>query len=175
MSKAIPTRLIERPVVRQFIKFCVVGGSSFVIDAGLHRILMFNITIDGQLLSQIVGMQLLQWFNPGASSPDAAANAAFAAFKVFSAGIAILNSFIWNRFWTFRIRGKEDRMVQLTKFVAVSLVGMVLNVVISSAVNSVLRLPEKESWAIATVVAAAVVAVWNFTGQKLWAFKRGDP
>jgi len=39
--------LLQVPVVRQFVKFIIVGGSSTVIDVGLHFTLMFVIVISG--------------------------------------------------------------------------------------------------------------------------------
>ncbi|MCO5297425.1 MAG: YqeG family HAD IIIA-type phosphatase [Fimbriimonadaceae bacterium] len=163
--------LMGRPVVRQFIKFCIVGGTSTVIDVGLHYVLMFVLTVNGELLSLAFGRWLLT--ATGSVAPDAgdATQISFTVFKVVSASVAILNSFIWNRRWTFRIRGKEDRHRQLVKFVAVAVIGMVLNTLIASGLNSVIPGHPKRSWAIATAVATVAVAFWNFMGQKLWTFR----
>lgn len=165
--------IFSRRVVRQFAKFCIVGMSSFLIDAGLHKILMFHATWGGVRLSEIVGSWLLaDVFRWPTFSSDDAWDAAFAFFKVFSAGLAMLNSFYWNRRWTFGIVGREERLLQLSRFLVVSLVGMGLNVVISSAINRAIAGATVESWGIGTVVAAGIVALWNFSGQRLWAFRR---
>lgn len=162
-----PTGIFQRRIVRQFAKFCIVGGSSFAIDAGLHRYLMFMAKVGGHPLHDSVGETLQRITGLSASPYDLS----FAFFKVISASAAILNSFYWNRKWTFGIVGKEDRAQQLAKFVAVSLVGLGLNVVIASTVQSLLGTSASHRWMIATIAAAAVVAIWNFSGQRLWAFR----
>lgn len=166
--------LLKRPIVRQFLKFCVVGATSFIIDAGLHRILMFHATWDGRTLPQIFGGWALEQLG---RPPDVkgAHDLAASAFKVLTAGLAILNSFIWNRRWTFGIRGPEGRMRQLSKFVVVSVLGLGINVAVFTAVNTATSGSERYRWLVATVLATAVVAVWNFSGQRLWALRDKRP
>ncbi len=161
-------QISERPVIREFIKFCIVGGSSTVIDLGLHLLLMFYITINGVRISETVGQWAIHQFGLGVAPKDIA----FAIFKVPTAALAILNSFYWNRRWTFRIEGKEGRNKQLVKFTIIAITGLVLNTIISSALNSVIPGHEKRSWAVASFIAVIVVSVWNFTGQKLWTFRQ---
>ena len=170
------TGIFHRRIVRQFAKFCIVGGSSFLIDAGLHRILMFNAFVGTEPLSQVVGKWVAGLWTPaGQVSVEQAHDVAFTVFKIGTASLAILNSFIWNRLWTFNIRGKEEYGRQLSKFVVVSVVGLGLNTIIASSLNRVVSGGESRSWIVGTFVAAAVVAIWNFSGQRLWAFKKKSP
>lgn len=164
--------IFERRIVRQIAKFCIVGGSSFLIDAGLHKILMFS-DYGGARISTTFGTWLQSLLHPEPPTAWQAYNAAFTVFKILTGGLAILNSFYWNRKWTFGIRGKEDRGQQLAKFVTVSLIGLGLNVVIASGLSRMLPFQERMNWTVATIVAAAVVAIWNFSGQRLWAFRKG--
>ncbi len=170
--------LLQHPTVRQFIKFVIIGGTSTVIDIGIYWILMFYAPHGDGLLSDHWGRQLLERW-PGLftalATKDGVVVAKLAAgpvFKVFSAGIAILNSFVWNRRWTFKIRGKEHRAVQLRKFFAIALVGMALNTVITTGLGNIIPGHEKRSLAVASAIATVVVAFWNFFGQKLWTFKK---
>lgn len=162
--------LDERPVARQFLKFCIVGGTSFLVDAGLHYLLMF--VPPDRPVSVPVG----EWWNGvqggAAIGFEQAQKLASPILKVPSAGLAILNSFAWNRLWTFRIRGKEERVTQFARFVVVSLIGMLINVAVVGVMTNIVPGHPKRSWAVATLVATAAVAVWNFNGQRLWAFKR---
>lgn len=174
-SVAASSSMFARPVVRQFVKFCIVGGTSTVIDVGLHYVLMFVAAVGGEPLSLAFGRWALAATGNAAPSAEDAAQLSFTVFKIVSASVAILNSFIWNRRWTFRIRGKEDRHRQLVKFVAVALIGMALNTLIASGLNAVIPGHPKRSWAIATAVATVVVAFWNFMGQKLWTFRAKSP
>lgn len=161
---------LRHQVVRQFLKFCVVGGSSFVIDAGIHRALLYHATAGADPLYRVVGGALLGFFGQP-NTDESAYLVGGGAFKVVSAALAILNSFIWNRSWTFGIRGKKDRTPQLVKFVIVSLIGLLLNTAVYSLVSG-LASGYEHRWFLATFVAAGVVAIWNFTGQRKWALKR---
>lgn len=164
-----PVGLFQRRIVRQILKFGIVGGSSFLIDAGLHKILMFYVQIEGQPVSQVFG----RWILGGSATVDAAHDAAFLGFKILTSSLAILNSFYWNRRWTWGIRGKEERGQQLARFIVVSLIGQALNTIISSMINAMAKGTQEGNWWLATLVAAGLVAIWNFTGQRLWAFRRG--
>jgi len=162
--------IFQHKTVRQIAKFLIVGGSSFVIDAGLHRLLMFNLTAGGTLVSITAGEWLHHAFgNPDFAAPD---TLAFVAFKIPTAALAILNSFFWNRRWTFGIKTKENQRTQLIRFVTVSLVGLALNSVIGTVVFELLQGKVIHAWTVATVSAAGEVAVWNFLGQRLWAFRK---
>ncbi len=171
--------LLKNPTVRQFVKFCIVGGSSTVIDAGLHYLLMFVIPWHGQLMSKALGTWLMEHggsvFQYFAHRPDGVIDPSFAAsplFKILTTGIAIFNSFLWNRSWTFGITTKEQRAAQMRKFYAVALVGAGLNTVLLTALGNIISGHEKRSWAVATIIATIVVAFWNFFGQKLWTFRQ---
>ncbi|HZH98984.1 MAG TPA: YqeG family HAD IIIA-type phosphatase [Fimbriimonadaceae bacterium] len=164
--------LLQIPIVRQFIKFCVVGGTSTVIDVGLHWFLMFGLHLGDRTLSQVFGSWLLSNFGAVFSFASSPENAALPFLKVISASVAIVNSFIWNRRWTFKIRGREHRAVQFQKFVAVALIGLLLNTVITTFFANVIPGHPKRSWAVATVISTVLVAVWNFSGQKLWTFRQ---
>jgi putative flippase GtrA len=163
--------ILKVPVVRQFIKFAIVGGSSTVVDLGLHALLMFYIPLEGGSLGEVSGAWLTRAAPGVFGFADAPSDAAFPIFKVFSASVAILNSFYWNRRWTFRIRGKEERYAQLRRFVIVSLIGMGLNTLIATGMNNIVPGHPKRSWAVASAIATVVVAFWNFTGQKYFAFR----
>lgn len=167
------TPFLKRKVIRQFIKFCIVGASSTIIDLGLHFVLMFVVTVHGELLRDIVG----RWgeihiMGNNAPSPDDVKNTAFGIFKVITVGLAILNSFYWNRKWTFEITEKIDRHNQLVKFTVVALIGMVLNVVIATVFHRIIPGHEKQSWAVANLIATVIVVFWNFFAQRLWTFRK---
>lgn len=163
--------LAERSVVHQFVKFGIVGVTSFAIDAGIRWYLKFHAPWHGELLADVVGRWLQGHSEFLRSQFKTPANAALPLFVVFSSGIAIVNSFIWNRLWTFEIRGKQERAAQFRRFVVVSVIGMLLNTLISSGLNEIIPGHPQRSLAIATVIATVIVAFWNFTGQRLYAFR----
>lgn len=172
-AQAARLPLTQRPVFRQFLRFCVVGGSSFIIDSGLTFLLVRKVTVDdGQLLSYHLGTWLQETVPAVFRFANSPSDAAVPLLTAVAAGFAILNSFIWNRRWSFEIRGKEERLRQLRRFYAISIMGMGLNVAITSLLNNVIPGHPNQSLLLAKVVAAGVVAVWNFSGYKLYAFRR---
>lgn len=167
------TGLFGHNVVREFAKFVIVGGSSTVIDLGLHFWLMHTATWQGQRLSESVGT----WFLDlrGVAAPytsEALSAAAFGPLKVFPVMLAILNSYFWNSRWTFRVAASGQQAKLITKFYVVALIGLVLNVLIGSAVVHVAPGGERTKWAIASGVAMVLVVFWNFVGQKFWTFRK---
>jgi HAD superfamily phosphatase (TIGR01668 family) len=163
----------QHNVVRQFIKFCLVGGMSTVIDLGLHYLLMFKVPLGDTTLAHTVG----EWaWNLTHSSPYLTEkdliDSAYAPLKIPVVILAILNSYYWNRRWTFRVDKEHGHGEMIVKFFVVALIGMVLNVVVGTTINRLLHLGAEARWAGASLIATAVVVFWNFTGQKLWTFRK---
>src|ERR1051326_3778389 len=89
--------LMQRQGVRQFVKFCIIGLSSMAIDIGVSWYLTYQ----------------LHWL--------------WFVAKTFSFSLAVTNGYIWNSMWTFRGLGSGPRHEQYMKFVAVNIVGLLLN------------------------------------------------
>lgn len=161
----------ERRIVRQFVKFCIVGGTSFVIDYCIRMTLLFAFPYQGEQLSAVAGRWLQSSLPAVFSFAETPRDAFFPIAALIAASVAILNSFYWNRMWTFKIRSKDERAAQLRRFFAISLIGLAFNVLLSSFFNHIVPADPKNAARIATVLAAAIVAIWNFTGQRLYAFR----
>lgn len=164
--------LFRHNLVQQFFKFCVVGGTSFAIDAGTHFLLMFAITWDGRPLNQALGQWLIENMPQIFGQFREFDKAATPVLKVPAAALAILNGFYWNRRWTFAIRGSQERFSQLRRYVTIAVVGLFLNTFFTTLFNNIIPGHPKRSLAVATVLAAVIVAFWNFSGQRLWAFRQ---
>ncbi|KKQ18707.1 MAG: GtrA family protein [Berkelbacteria bacterium GW2011_GWA1_36_9] len=128
--------LLKRRVVRQFVKFGLVGLSSATIDwaiyLGLTRFFGFYYIIA----------------------------------KIISFLFAVINSYTWNRRWTFRST-ELRRTRQFTKFLVVSGVGLALNTLIMIIVVEKFHLSDIYG----LILATGIVTFWNFTINKLWTFK----
>jgi putative flippase GtrA len=86
---------------------------------------------------------------------------------VLAFGVAVTNNFLWNRIWTFRESAEGGHAgFQATRFFAVSLGGLGVNVAVLALLVDVLGAPELPSQAIAIAIAMPV----NFIGNKLWTF-----
>jgi putative flippase GtrA len=149
-----------------------VGGTSTLLDAGLHFVLMFVILIGGKPLGVALGRWLQSEMPQIFGMFDKPSDAAFPVLKVLTSIVGILNGFYWNRRWTFKIQGKEEAGRQLAKFSLVAVTGLCLNTLISTGLNNVIAGHPKRSWLIATIIATIVVAFWNFTGHRIWTFKK---
>lgn len=121
----------------QLFKFGVVGASGYVVN-----LIAFAIFTQGLDLHHIP--------------------AAIGAFL-----IAVTNNFTWNRHWTFRAEAPGGHPAhQGARFLAVSVVGLGVNLVVLEALVRGTPLGELPSQAIAVAVAMPV----NFIGNKLWTF-----
>lgn len=171
--KELPLK--EKPIFRQFVKFCIVGGLSFLIDYCIRMTLLFAIPYEGGLLSDVVGRYLIHSMPAIFGFAKTPYDAAYPVAATISSSVAILNSFFWNRLWTFSIRGKHERVAQLQRFVVVSVIAQVMNVLISSFFNHHLPFDDKWNGRLALVIASVIIAIWNFTGQRLYAFRSKKP
>ncbi len=129
-------KLLKRRGIRQFIKFGIVGASSTIIDWGIYL-----------LLTRIFHLFYLM-------------------AKILSFSVAVLNSYIWNRRWTFRSNDPK-RLREFIKFLTIAMVGVVLNVLIMYIAVEYL------SWhdIYGLFLATAIVLFWNFLANKYFTFK----
>jgi putative flippase GtrA len=79
--------------------------------------------------------------------------------------VAVTNNFLWNRHWTFQATDRHPAH-QGPRFLAVSLIGLGINLGILSLLVDVAEFAELPSQAIAVAVAMPA----NFIGNKLWTF-----
>lgn len=128
--------LLRRRGVRQFVKFGLVGASSTAIDWSIYLIL----TRFGQVY--------------------------YLTAKIISFLFSVINSYVWNRRWTFRSKDPK-KLHQFSKFLVVAGVGLGLNSLIMYLVVSQLRLHD----IIGLVLSTAIVMFWNFLVNKFWTFR----
>ncbi|MBU2635291.1 bifunctional glycosyltransferase family 2/GtrA family protein [Patescibacteria group bacterium] len=138
------------PVVFQAGKFVTVGISNTLIDWGV-----LNLQI------------LLTGITAGLFYP---------VFKGVSFLIAIINSFLWNKFWTFKKGETEKAGTEFLQFLIVSGIGLGINVGIASLAVNVIG-PQAgispKIWAtVGALIATMFSMVWNFLGYKFIVFKK---
>jgi hypothetical protein len=163
--------LPEKTIVHQIVKFCIVGGTSFVIDTGLTIFLMEIVQVGGTKLSTLVGGWVLESIPFVANIANTPEKASAPILGGMAALVAMFNSFVWNRKWTFEVRGREERLAQLRRFYLVSILGAVISTAIFSLVYNAMPDHSTRAKIIAKVVAAGIAAVWNFMGQRMYAFR----
>jgi len=104
-----------------------------------------------------------------------AAGPLYPVFKSISFIIAVIHSYIWNKYWTFERRKEPSGPKEFSKFLLTATVGFIINVGTASSVVNVIG-PQfgigLKLWAnIGAFVATFVGMTWNFIGSKFWVFK----
>jgi len=132
----------------QFIKFLVVGLLNTGVDFGILNLLMFLTGISSGL--------------------------GYSVFKAISFICAVINSYVWNKRWTFQKGGKLERK-EFSKFLIISLISFGVNVGTASLlVNFVEPIGNISPyfWAnISALVAAGFTTLINFFGYKYLVFR----
>lgn len=171
-SASARSGFFQRDVVRQLLKFGVVGGTATIVDLGIHWWLMYKAMASGSLIKDQVGTWMIQSLNLNwPLDADHLDDAAFAPLKIGPVLIAIFVSYILNWSWTFRTADSKMSVNQASRFYAVALVGMVISVTASSMAK--LALPQnKMAWGLASLAGIAAGFAWNFNAQKRWTFKK---
>jgi len=163
MSNDIP--LHHRKGVRQFVKFCIVGSSSYIVNMASLALLYYVLPMT--YLAAYMGAFL----------------------------ISVVNGFVWNRIWTFKESRSADPRDQYIKFLAVNIVGLTISTVVSililhqilqyqqhvdiplsSLLHDVIynqkgKFPKMATFS-AAFGAAMIVVFWNFFANRIWTFKK---
>ncbi len=150
-------------VIRQASKFVLVGGLNTLVDWGVLSFLIFafqkylNISSSDVIFS-VFSLTIIF----------------YSLFKAISFILATINSYIWNKFWTFQRRTTEKLSKEFLQFVVVSVIGFLINVGLASFVFKFIS-PfgglNIDQWAIFSAAIATVVSmIWNFLGYKFIVF-----
>jgi putative flippase GtrA len=140
-------QISHRRGLRRIAKFAVVGASGFVVDFAV---------LDALIL--LAGWQPV-WAN------------------TCSFSLAVTNTFIWNRLWTFPESRQRSLGRQLIQFFLVNLVGLGINQLTFLGSASLVwghLLPLVWSTNLAKMTASGVALIWNYSANRLWTW-RGIP
>ncbi|MBN2197784.1 GtrA family protein [Candidatus Wolfebacteria bacterium] len=137
------------PIFLQLAKFAAVGALNTFLDLGV---------LNGLIL--LSGIAAGLWFS---------------VFKAISFILANINSYFWNKHWTFGSSQKAN-IKEFGQFLIVSLIGLGINIGIASFIVNIIG-PFKnfspELWAnIGALFATIASLFWNFIGYKLIVFKK---
>lgn len=153
------------PIIWQISKFVLVGGLNALMDIGVLAALQtffrssYGIDPNAALL-QVGGIVL----------------AYYAVYKAISFLVANVNSFFWNKLWIFAGNVKKDGTKEFGQFLAVSIVGFLINIFFASYIFSTVA-PfggiNSSQWGLLCAVFGSVAGlIWNFLGYKLIVFKK---
>ncbi len=130
--------LAQRPVIKQFMKFAVVGGINTVIDYLIFSALIYLLHVH------------------------------YLAANIVSFSVAVTNSYILNRRWTFR-RGSQQWRSEAAKFFIINIIALGISELLLHLFVERLHVSEL----LAKAMAIIVVLFWNFVGTRFWAFRGG--
>ncbi|MBS1711156.1 MAG: YqeG family HAD IIIA-type phosphatase [Armatimonadetes bacterium] len=164
---AVGPGVFKHEIVRQFLKFAMVGAVATVVDLGLHFLLMFG--VPG--LRDSVGRWVLS--QPAlANTFDSVTHAAYPVLKVVTVLLATVVSYLLNRWFTFQATHEKANLRQVGKFFTVALAAMVINTSVGTLAIGLIHGSDRFQWTVASVTGMAAGVFFNFAGQRLWTFRR---
>lgn len=153
--------LEKSETIKEVGKFGSVGILNTVIDLGLFNILVFSL------------------------------NMAPVSANVIAVGAAIINSYVWNKLWTFNDKNTKNVTSQAALFISLSLIGLVLNTSVLKLLTDIWIVPGNFALSIIRFInldsvfsdqfvtvnfakawGLAVSMIWNFLTYKKFVFKK---
>jgi len=149
--------------IKQFSRFLIVGCSNFAISFAVFYLLYNHWKLSGLFYGLLgeTGKSLAMYIEQlGATSLDAT----LANTIGYSAGT--LNSFIWNKFWTFN--AKEQTAGQFWRFLLLNLSCLLFSSASLFLFTDYLNWPYLPVW----FITMAIVTLLNYGFSKFWVFKK---
>lgn len=149
-------------IIYQIAKFGLIGVLNTLVDLGSLSLITFlfrsYLNIDSE--KAIIGVITF-----------------YSIFKATSFIIANVNSYFWNKYWTFDQSKKTQTRDEFIQFFGVSIIGFLINVFVASFVfkyvlATLAGLNPDQLGLIGGAAGSIVGLVWNFVGYKLWVFKK---
>ncbi|MDY6873427.1 MAG: GtrA family protein [Chloroflexota bacterium] len=137
---------------KRFVKFAFVGVTGTIVDFGLMNLFSFVFKVP------------LIWA------------------QAVSFSIAVVNNFLWNRFWTYPDSRSKAAHFQLIQFALINVVGIAVRTPLIPLLNTNilkilaswdLSLPlrnEVISQNVALAISVGVVMLWNFFANRYWTY-----
>jgi len=146
-------------IIWQLGKFGVTGVLNVLVDMGTLSLMTFAFRTYFSIDSKAAIFGALSFLT------------FYSIFKSISFIIANINSYLWNKHWTFNQEsGKKTEFIQ---FFIVSIVGFVINVLVASLVfKSIAGFSADQAGLIGAAMGSIIGLVWNFLGYKFIVFKK---
>ncbi|MDP3697108.1 MAG: GtrA family protein [Candidatus Taylorbacteria bacterium] len=140
------------PFFNQFGKFAAVGFTNAAVDFGVLNLLIGRSGIESGIY--------------------------YSVFKSISFVVAVVHSYVWNKYWVFEAGSSGGGRPEAIKFFSVNIVAIVFNVGVASLVVNYVE-PwgglDAKVWAnIGAVVGAACAIFLTFIGARLLVFKKSS-
>ena len=146
-------------LVREMLKFGVVGAVAFVIDFGGYNLLVYGPHLLGML---------------GEGTTQGVLHDKPLTAKIISAALATVVAWLGNRLWTFRHRRNRQAVHELALFVFFNVVAMVISVACLGFSRYVLGLDSQLSDNITNIVGIGIGTLFRFWAYRKFVFA-GEP
>jgi len=97
-------------------------------------------------------------------------------FKTISFSFGAVNSYFWNKFWTFQKKDTENKAKEAVQFFLITIGGLLIHTTVIYIVLNIIGARfgvSERMWAsIANMTAIFTGFVWNFLGYKFIVFKK---
>jgi len=147
-------------IVWQLAKFIVIGVLNTVVDLGFLSLLTF---------------MMKSYFDIDSKDAFLLGVTFYSLYKGLSFIVANVNSYYWNKYWTFQGNDKKTSS-EIIQFFIVSLIGFFINIATASyvfgSINPIGGLNSDQWGLIGAAVGSIAGLLWNFVGYKLWVFKK---
>jgi putative flippase GtrA len=151
-------------VIWQLAKFVIIGVLNTVVDLGFMSFLTFLVK---------------SYFNISAPDTFLAFGATtitfYSLYKGASFIVANVNSYFWNKYWTFEGNSKKTSS-EILQFFIVSIFGFIINIATASyvfgSIQPMAGLNPDQWGLIGAAIGSIAGLLWNFVGYKLWVFKK---
>jgi putative flippase GtrA len=151
-------------VIWQIGKFGVIGILNTLVDLGSLALITFLFRayfhIDSKDSLFMLGASVVTFYS---------------LYKAITFIIANVNSYYWNKYWTFNPNPETKSHAQFIQFFAVSVIGFIINVLVASLVFKVIGaaagLTTDQIGLLGGAAGSIVGLVWNFIGYKFIVFK----
>ena len=144
--------LTNRKERTRFFRFAIVGASGAVVDFGILNLLTLVFKLS------------------------------FIPSSVISFISAVINNFLWNRYWTYPDSRSKPVARQLVQFSTINVIGLVIRTPLLALLEKVLipvfsrvlpesfLSPEFVGHNISLAIAILVVMIWNYIANRYWTY-----
>jgi putative flippase GtrA len=154
-------------IIWQLAKFIVIGVLNTLVDLGALAFMFSLAYLTG---AAIASSDILLTFVIPITF--------FILYKSLSFIVANINSYFWNKYWTFGTENDKKTSTEFTQFFLVSLIGFIINVSASSFIFSFFHkiggLTADQWGLIGGAIGSISGLAWNFIGYKFIVFKEPE-
>lgn len=146
------SRTGARGVLRDLMRFALVGGVGLVVDVAVFNLLRATVLADGRVAGAVL------------------------VAKAISISAAILTNWAGNRWWTFRSHRQARMLPEAAAFFAVSLIGSAISLLCLAISHYALGLTSALADNVsANVIGLVLGSAFRFVASRAWVFAAHEP